>query len=427
LKKEAQQMSDLLEQYKQVVGPEIIYELTQMAQVLKGIKIVHVNSTKSGGGVAEILARMIPLTDALGIENHWEVIKGTPDFFECTKQFHNALQGLKKTSVTSNLLKVYEEVNTDNAEQLRPLLESADVVFIHDPQPAAMIQAFPNKKNKWVWRCHIDASNPQRSIWKFLRRFVLQYDASIFSLAEFVQPLPHPIFLISPSIDPLTEKNIELTPDKIAAIYPRFGVDPSRPIITQISRFDYFKDPIGVIEAYRLAKKFKHGLQLVLAGGGAPDDPEGEAVLNEVTKAANNDPDIHVLFLPSDSHLTINALQRASDIVIQKSLKEGFGLTVTEALWKNKPVIGGNCGGIRLQVINYHTGFLINTPEGAAERIRFLLQHPNLRQEMGITGHHFVHDNFLITRHLRDYLTLIISLLHPSGNRRLEINKMGSA
>jgi trehalose synthase len=418
-------MADLLEQYKEVAGHEIIYELSQMGRVLNGIKIVHVNSTKTGGGVAEILTTMTNLTAALGIETHWEVINGTHDFFECTKQFHNAMQGRKQTTLNSQLLKVYEQVNADNAERLRPILESADVVFIHDPQPAALINAFPNRKNKWVWRCHIDASNPHRGFWKFLRSFVMRYDASIFSLVDFVQPLPHPIYLISPSIDPLTDKNVELSQDEIASIYPRFGIDPNRPMILQVSRFDYFKDPIGVIEAYRLAKKFKHGLQLVLAGGGAPDDPEGEIVLNEVKAAAKDDPDIHVLFLPSDSHRTINALQRAADIILQKSLKEGFGLSVTEALWKHKPVIGGNCGGIRLQVINHHTGFLVDTPEGAAERVRYLLQTPALIQEMGKKGHQFVHENFLMTRHLRDYLTLIISLLQPSDGRRIEIHKMG--
>lgn len=414
-------MTDVLKQYKEVIGPEIIYELSQMAEVLKGTKIVHVSSTKLGGGVAEILTTMTLLTTALGIETHWEVIDGTPDFFECTKQFHNALQGDKRCTPNPRLLKVYEEINAENAERLKPIIESGDVIFIHDPQPAALIDAFPNRKNKWVWRCHIDASNPHRTFWKFLRNFVAHYDASIFSLADFVQPLPHPIYLIPPSIDPLTEKNIELDPDEVAAIYPTFNIAPDRPMILQVSRFDGFKDPIGVIEAYRLAKKFKHGLQLILAGGGAHDDPEGELVLKEVMAAGKGDPDIHILFLPPDSHRTINALQRAADVILQKSLKEGFGLTVTEALWKSKPVIGGNCGGIRLQVINYHTGFLVDTPEGAAERIRFLLQNPTFIQEMGEKGRRFVHDNFLITRHLRDYLTVILSLLHPSADGRIQL------
>lgn len=416
-------MAGLLERYKEVVGPEIIYELSQMAKVLNGIKIVHVNSTKLGGGVSEILTTMTHLTAALGIETQWEIISGTQEFFECTKQFHNAIQGIKQIIPNPHLLKVYENVNADNAERLRPIIEKADVVFIHDPQPAALIHSFPNRKNKWVWRCHIDASNPHRGIWKYLKNIIKHFDASIFSLADFVQPLPHPIYLIPPSIDPLTEKNIKLDHEEINAVRTRFGIDPERPMILQVSRFDYFKDPLGVIAAYRLAKKYKKGLQLVLAGGGAHDDPEGEAVLQAVKNASENDPDIHILFLPSDSHRTINALQRAADIILQKSIKEGFGLTVTEALWKSKPVIGGNSGGIRLQVINYHTGFLVDSPEGAAERIRYLLQNPVIIKEMGEKGHRFALENFLMTRNVRDYLTLMISLLQPSSNRRIEIHR----
>jgi trehalose synthase len=418
-------MTALLESYKEIVGPETIYELAQMADILKGIKIIHINSTKFGGGVAEILNTMIPLTVALGIETRWEVISGMGDFFECTKEFHNALQGAKHIIPNARLLKVYEQVNAENAERLKSSLENADIVFIHDPQPAALIASFPNKKNKWIWRCHIDASSPNRAIWKFLRKYVSRYDASIFSLVDFAQTLPHPTFLVPPSIDPLTEKNMPLSEDEIASIYSRFSIAPDQPMILQVSRFDRFKDPIGVIESYRLAKKFKPGLQLVLAGGGAHDDPEGEIVLNQVKAAAEGDPDIHILFLPPDSHRTINALQRASDIVLQKSLKEGFGLTVTEALWKSKPVIGGNCGGIRLQLINHHTGFLVDTPEGAAERIRFFLQSPQAMREIGEKGKRYVKENFLITRHLRDYLTLIISLIHPTHARRIEIKKIG--
>lgn len=419
-------MSTVLEAYQKVVGSEIIGELRQIASILKGIKILHVNSARMGGGVAEILATMVQLTKELGIETDWEILKGTSDFFQCTKSIHNALQGRKERSFPPHFLHVYEEVNAENAEALRPKLEKADVVFIHDPQPAALIKAFPQRKNKWVWRCHIELSNPKRSVWEYIRRFVSSYDASIFSLKDFAQLLPLPMYLIPPSIDPLSEKNGELSPEEITALYPRFGIDPDRPILLQVSRFDHFKDPLGVIKAYQLAKKFKHDVQLVLAGGGAPDDPEGEMVFEEVKKAADGDSDIHLLFLPENSNRTINALQRASDIILQKSLKEGFGLTVTEALWKRKPVIGGNTGGIRLQVANFHTGFLVETPEGAALRIRYLLQNPRALQEMGENGHRFVLDNFLITRHLRDYLALIIALVHPVGGR-IELQKMGIA
>jgi len=417
-------MESILKPYEEFVGTEIVYELSQMARVLNGIKVLHINSTKEGGGVAEILTTMTRLTNGLGIKTNWEILNGSHDFYECTKQFHNTLQGFKQSSPSTQMLKVYEQINVENAERLKPMIEDADIVFIHDPQPAALINSFPSRKNKWVWRCHIDIANPHREVWKYLRRFVKQYDSSIFSLVDFVQPLPHPMYLIPPSIDPLSDKNKNLSKHEIDSVYQLFKIDPDRPMILQVSRFDRFKDPLGVIEAYRLAKKFKRGLQLVLAGGGASDDPEGEVMLKEVQSAAANDPDIHVLYLPPDAHTTINALQRAADIVLQKSVKEGFGLTVTEALWKSKPVIGGNAGGIRLQVIDGYTGFLVNTPEGAADRIRFLLQTPRLVQEIGDRGHEFAKDNFLITRHLRDYFTVMIGLLHPA-NKRIEMHKMG--
>lgn len=409
-------MNDMLQNYKTVVGEGVINQLTQIARALKGMRIVHINSTPIGGGVAEILEKLIPLSNALGLDARWEVIKGDAEFFQCTKNFHNALQG-KKIILSESFLRKYEEINAMNAEILKPILEEADIVFIHDQQPAALINHFPNRKGKWIWRCHVDASHPDRHVWRYLLRFVVKYDASVFSLDEFAQVLPHPIYLIPPSIDPLSEKNIDLPAKEITQIYSRFNIDPERPMILQVSRFDRFKDPMGVIQAYKLAKKFKNDLQLVLAGGGAPDDPEGEIILNEVQNEAKGDPDIHVLFLPPDAHRTINALQRAANVVLQKSTKEGFGLTVTEAMWKKKPVIGGNVGGIRLQVINYHTGFLVNTAEGAANRLRYLLQHPDRIETMGEIGRQFAKDNFLITSHLLEYLTLMITLLQPDQNR----------
>lgn len=409
-------MTTELEPYINLLGSASIDQLYQIAYKLKGAKIVHVNSTYWGGGVAEILSKMVPLTKALGLETDWQVIKGTAAFYQCTKLFHNCIQG-QHHLIPEALLKAFEETNAQNAEELRHSLQDADIVFIHDPQPLPLIEHFPNRKGKWIWRCHIDASRPYRFVWKYLQKFMAQYDASVFSLADFAQPLPHPIYLIPPSIDPLSEKNMELSQEEIDSVYERFNLDPQRPMVLQVSRFDRFKDPLGVIEAYKLAKKHKPSLQLVLAGGGAADDPESEAVLNEVRAAASEDESIHILFLPSDAHRTINALQRASDIVIQKSLREGFGLTVTEAMWKKKPVIGGNTGGIRLQVINHHTGFLVNTPEGAAHRIRYLLQYPEKMKQMGITGHEFAKENFLITRHLREYLTVMATLLHEDTER----------
>ena len=406
----------MLTKYASITGQDVIDHLQQLAEPLKGLKVLHVNSTKVGGGVAEILHKMIPLMNELGIITSWEVISGESDYYQCTKNFHNGIQG-NSVEIPERLLKIYEDTNAKTAETLREKLKSSDIVIIHDPQPAALIKFFPKRKNKWVWRCHIDANKPFRPVWKYLRNFVTNYDASIFSLSSFAQQLPHPIYLIAPSIDPLHDKNIDLTEKEVSDVQSRFNLDSERPMIVQVSRYDRFKDPIGVIRAYKLTKKFIPSLQLVLAGGGASDDPEGEAVLNEVRSAAADDPDLKILLLPGDAHRTINALQRAADIVLQKSIREGFGLTVTEAMWKNKPVIGGDTGGIRIQVINYHTGFLVNTPEGAALRIRHLLHNRGLIEEMGGKAREFVRENFLITRHLREYLTLIYALLHRKEER----------
>ena len=409
-------MTDLLlDQYQEIVGEEVINSLRQLAEPLRGTKVVHVNSTREGGGVAEILHRMIPLKKELGLDPSWEVIVGEGDFYQCTKYMHNTLQG-NRFEIPRSLLKLYEDTNEENAERLRDQLQEADFVFIHDPQPAPLLSWCSERKGKWIWRCHIDVSRPYRPVWKYLRDFVEPYDASIWSLAEFAQPLHHPLYLIAPSIDPLSAKNQELSETELQEILKRSKLDPYRPIVVQISRFDRFKDPVGVIQAFRLAKKFVP-LQLVLAGGGATDDPEGDEVLAEVKAAAMGDLDIHVMLLPSDAHRTINALQRISDIVLQKSTKEGFGLTVTEAMWKGKPVIGGEVGGIRLQVHNHHTGFLVNTPEGAALRIRYLLTRRDKLEEMGRKARQFILENFLITRHVREYLTLMLAVLQGSEAR----------
>lgn len=406
----------LMADYAAVTGADVITHLQQLAKPLLQAKVVHVNSTRSGGGVAEILTKLVPLMVELGIDTRWETIVGESEFFECTKGMHNTLQG-NRIPLGESLLKVYEETNARNADLLRPQLADADFVFIHDPQPAALLRHYPNRKGKWIWRCHIDASHPYRPVWKYLRQFVAPYDASIFSLAAFAQELPHPQYLIPPSIDPFSDKNIELDSADIEQLFQLYEIDRQRPLLAQISRFDRFKDPIGVIRAYQMAKQFVPKLQLVLAGGGAADDPEGETVLREVRSAAEGDADIHALLLPPDANREINALQRVADIVIQKSLREGFGLTVTEAMWKGKPVIGGDVGGIRLQVIDHHTGFLVNTPEGAALRIRYLLHQPEKIAEMGNKARAFVRDNFLITRHLREYLTLMVALLYGAKDR----------
>ena len=301
-----------------------------------------------------------------------------------------------------------------NRENARRLSLEADIVFVHDPQPVYLPEfTAAGKVGRWIWRCHIDASHPDRAVWKYLERAVAHYDAAVFSMAAFARPLSCPMFLILPSIDPLSRRTARFRRPSGSRRSRAWGMDADRLLLLQVSRFDRFKDPLGVIEAYRLLKPYYPEMQLALAGGTADDDPEGAEVLRQVIDAAGDDPDLKVLLLPPDAHRTINALQRSATIVLQKSLKEGFGLTVTEALWKGKPVIGGACGGITVQVHDYQTGFLVYSPAGAAYRIRYLLRYADKRLRMGQTGHEFVRDHFLLTRNLRDYLAMLLCLDHP--------------
>lgn len=393
--------------YEPIVGKENIDQLFRLAKRLGKRRVIHVSSTRTGGGVAEMLNSLVPLMNELGLETHWEVITGYTNFFEVTKAFHNALQG-NRINISEKMLQNYLENNEKNASILD--LEG-DIVIIHDPQPASLIK-FRKGKAKWIWRCHIDVSRPERKVWRFLKNYISKYDASIFSMSKFAHNLPHPQYLIFPSTDPLSEKNRELSRSEMKKILTDFGINKFKPTLLQISRFDRFKDPLGVIEAYRLVKR-NTDCQLILAGGGATDDPEGYEVLSEVKEQIKDDPDIHLLFLPPTANIEINTLQRSADIVLQKSLKEGFGLTVTEAMWKEKPVIGGAVGGIVEQIFNYQTGFLVHSVEGAAYRIRYLLHHKNMARKMAKNAKEYVRRRFLITRHLRDYLSLFIALDHP--------------
>jgi trehalose synthase len=403
----------LLASYEEVVGRHEIERLRRLAAPLRGKRIIHVNSTRQGGGVAEILGWMIPLMAELGIDARWETIRGDADFYRVTKAFHNGLQGLP-VSLRPSDFKMHREVNEANARELD--LE-AEVVFIHDPQPI-YLRRFTRrgKVGRWIWRCHVDASHPNRGVWKHLSEAITDYDATVFSMPSFTRPLDRPMFLIPPSIDPLSPKNCPMDEAERIAILERLGIDPDRPLLLQVSRFDRFKDPLGVIDAFRLVRLSHPELQLALVGGPADDDPEGAEVLREVLERAGDDADLKVLLLPSDSHREINALQRSAVIVLQKSLKEGFGLTVTEALWKGKPVIGGATGGITLQVHDYQTGFLVHSPAGAAYRIRYLLRYADKRLRMGVTGHEFVLENFLLTRHLRDYFSMLMWLEKPGSD-----------
>jgi trehalose synthase len=365
--------------------------------------MLHVNSTRAGGGVAEILQRMVPILGDLGITARWEVIEADGRFFDITKKIHNSLQG-QPENITKEMWDDYFEVNRRNAGRLD---SGADIVFIHDPQPAPLVQF--RKAGRWIWRCHIDLSNPFRETASHLRRYWEKFDAAIFSVAKFALTMGLDEYIIPPSIDPISDKNRDLTPAEIDETLSKFRIPRDRPVILQVSRFDRFKDPVGVVKAYRMVKKYNDCI-LVLAGSPATDDPEGEAVLNEVREFAGNDPDIHLLLLPPFSDRDINALQRGATVILQKSLKEGFGLTVAEAMWKEKPVIGGAVGGIQLQIIHGVTGFLGYSYEGAAFRIRQLINNPEMAERMGKTAREHVRNNFLITRQIRDYLAVCYAL-----------------
>ncbi len=401
-------MTARLQEYEPIVGRESIEELRTLGERLHGRRLQNINSTPVGGGVAEILTRMVPLLRELGIEATWDVIKGDQAFFSVTKAIHNALHG-KPEPLTPEMIECFRETTRANLEEIQ---FTGDLIYIHDPQPVGLVERKKDLGRHWAWRCHIDVSTPHPPVWEFLRPYVDQYDAAVFSMPDFAQELPIPQFMIAPSIDPLAEKNRELDEAFIGQVLAKYGLDPERPILTQISRFDRLKDPLGVIAAYRMIKG-RQDCQLVLAGGGAADDPEGLEVLREVQEAAAKDPDIHVLLLPPFSDLEINALVRASTVVFQKSIREGFGLTVSEALWKRKPVIGGAVGGIKLQILNGVTGFLVHSPEGAAMRALQLLGDPALRRRLGENGYQHVKQNFLVTRHVKDYLLLMLALDHP--------------
>jgi len=387
------------------VGKSTVDDLKLLASKLSGSIVQNVNSTLSGGGVAEILSRMVPLLGQLGVDARWSVIKGNDDFFRVTKKVHNALHGWPD-SLSDEDFSIFMETSQKNIDEMK--LEG-QVVFIHDPQPIALIRRKKESGARWAWRCHIDVSRPDERVWKFLEPFISEYDAAVFSAPAFSRPLPIPQFLISPSIDPLSDKNKELSAEAVDSVMNKFHIPRDKPIITQVSRFDYLKDPVGLIQAFEMVRK-SIDARLVLAGGTASDDPESEKVLELVRERADGNPDIHVLLIPPGSDIEINALQRASTVIVQKSIKEGFGLTVSEALWKSKPVVASAVGGITLQVKNKITGLLSHGIEGTAYDIKQLLTNPEFAQRLGKNGREHVRQNYLITRHIRDYLLLFLSL-----------------
>ena len=348
----------------------------------------------------------------VGIDARWEVIKASEDFFALTKNLHNALHGMP-VSFTAQDSATYSEVTDEN---LKSMDLDVDVAFIHDPQPAGLIRARDTNGAKWIWRCHIDVSAPAPGAWEFIAPMVQRYDLTVFSAPQFGRSLKNPQLLISPSIDPLSDKNREIGDTEIESILTRLGIHSDKPIVTQVSRFDRLKDPLGVLQAWQLTRQ-RVDSQLILAGGSATDDPEGAQVLKEVRECADNDPDVHILDLPPTSNLEINAIQRASKIVVQKSIKEGFGLTVSEALWKGKPVIASAVGGIPLQITHKYSGILTHTIEGTAFWIKQLLSTPDFARKLGENGHNHVRNNFLLTRHLREYCLAL--LFAENGNAEI--------
>ena len=395
-----------IKDYADIVGEETIEEIEKLGSHLKGKIIQNINSTPVGGGVAEILSRMVPLLKEVGVDARWDFIKGGEKFFEITKKIHNSLHGVEE-NISKSDFGHFLDVTDENLKEINLL---GDIVLIHDPQPIGLIKAKDKngfKEKKFIWRCHIDLSSANANTLNFLKKFIEKYDYSVFSSPLFAKKLKIPQILISPSIDPLSDKNRDLPAETINEVIERFRINPERKIITQISRFDRLKDPLGVIDVYRLVKKYVD-CQLILAGGAAADDPEATEVYNEVIEKAGGDKDIFVLNLPPISNIEINALQRASTVILQKSIKEGFGLTVSEGLWKSKPVIASAVGGIPLQITHKYSGLLSRTIEGTALYAKQILQNPEYAKQLGENGHNHVKHNFLITRHLRDYILLFL-------------------
>jgi trehalose synthase len=401
-----------LEDYRQIVGDKVIGEIARKARGLYGKHIVHINSTYQGGGVAEILNNLLPLMNDIGIDTGWRTLHGFPDFFEITKKFHNALQG-ESIHFTERKKHLYYQANGDFATYTHI---DHDCVIIHDPQPLPLIK-FYKKRQPWVWRCHVDLSNPNEKLWEFLSSFMLRYDVVIVSNKNYVKKdLPVEQVVIYPAIDPLSSKNMDIPEGDIDKYLKKYGVSTDKPLITQISRFDKWKDPGGVIKVFKLVKE-KFDCRLILCGNLATDDPEGirmyERTEREAQKLIKQGDVVLVTDPAAANFIFINALQRKSSVIVQKSSKEGFGLVVTEALWKGTPVVASNVGGIPLQIIDEKNGFLLdfNDTQGFAEKIITLLKEPALAEEMGRKGREHVKNNFLITRLLIDYLDLLAGLV----------------
>jgi trehalose synthase len=401
-----------LADYAEDAGEDAVERLIEAARPLKGLRMLQINSTAFGGGVSELLQTQIGLLQDLGIDVTWQLLQGTEEFFAVTKAVHNGMQGAS-VEWTSQMRETYLERVRANASELE---DGYDCYWIHDPQPAAMLPILEEqdrRSGKWVWRCHIDTSSPMRDVWDFFVPFVNRYDAAVFTMSDYVGPgINGPVLaFITPTIDPLSMKNVYVDPDTSSAVLRHYGIDRQRPIVLQVSRFDPWKDPLGVIDAYRSIKPDFPETQLVLVGSMAHDDPEGWEFLRMTQDHAQGDPDVHLLTnLEQVGNLEVNSFQRTATVVLQKSIREGFGLTVSEAMWKRKPVIGGRVGGITLQIEEGVTGHLVDSPDECATRIAELLADPQARHQMGDAGHDRVRERFLTLRELEDYLGLISRL-----------------
>ncbi len=389
-----------VEDYEPHIGAETVDRILQKAELLNDLHVVHINSTYYGGGVAEILSSLSLLANAAGLRTGWRVIQGRPDFFSITKKMHNALQGAD-INLSELKREIYEEVVFENAVRLHL---DHDVVFVHDPQPLPLIKYF-RKKSPWFWRCHVDLSNPNRELWTYLSSFIESYDAVVLSLPEYAQPLGVPQRFIMPAIDPFSSTNKPLSDDEIGDRLAHYDIPDDLPLVVQVSRFDTWKDPQGVIDAYRIARR-EVDCTLVLVGNVATDDPEGQEVFEKLCASAEE----RIRILSVQDSALVNALQRRAAVVLQKSIREGFGLTVTEAMWKGTPVIGGNVGGIRHQIEDGVTGYLVDGIEQAAARIVHLLRHPDLRTQMGAKARRSVAERFLMTRLMEEQMDLIGSI-----------------
>ncbi len=396
-----------LKDYEKIVGQEVIEKIEKEVLPIKGKKVLHINSTLKGGGVAEMLQSLIPLMSDTGLDADWKIINAPYEFFTVTKKFHNSLQG-EKCVITQSEKKLYEKWNKINSKTIG--WNKQDIVIIHDPQPAALIK-YTKKICPWIWRCHIDLSSPYRKTWNYIKTYIKKYDAMVVSMWEYKKGLIKE-YIIPPSIDPLTDKNRELSEKEQHQILKKYKIDLDKPIIAQISRFDKWKDPLGVIEAFKIVKK-KVDCKLVLMGNMARDDPEGPYIYEKVLEKTEKEKDVQVVIAKRkyENDILVNTLQRVSSVIIQKSLREGFALTVSEALWKGTPVVGGNVGGIPLQIKNGKNGFLINSIEDCAKKVIYLLKNKRKAAEMGKFGKEYVRKNFLITRHLLDYIRMFKDIL----------------